>query len=158
MPKMSELDKWFGPPAHQPEPVEPLNMSTDARMLRTIQGGTRWHCEDSIKPALDAFIQVMGENYIPRSPQGRSSIYASARALVGEVGETESASFVRWACAHMNHKALAIKDLRSLLFLAPRWRATLKEPSIFSPCPRCFTFHPPGQCPEDEEIPLAGKE
>lgn len=151
---MSELEKTFGPKT----PTDPLpdRKTADELLAAGIMGGSRWHCEDRIRPALDAFIETMGDDFIPRSPMLRRNLYASARPIVDEVGEDQSAAFVRWACSENARRRLDTKDLRSLAHLIPHWRTRRTETPDWmrTPCRDCCTFHPPGPCEGvDEEEP-----
>ncbi len=120
---MTEFDELF-PKRHHPEIEARLKerMTPDELLLRAIQPDTHklWRCEDRLKPLLTAFIEEMGEHYMPRSAKKRRSLEASARDIVEEVGE--DVAFVRWACKQMKLKELLVKDLRSLMHLIPNWR------------------------------------
>jgi hypothetical protein len=115
--------------------------------LLTLQKRT-WNCEDPIKAALDAFIDTMGEEYYPLAGRGRSSLYASARVIVTEIGEMESPKFVEWACKKARDRdGLTIKSLYSIEYLIPEyrklqaerdyWAEELPEDDPMIDCPRC---------------------
>ena len=120
---MTEFDELF-PKREHPQIEERLeeHMTADELLLRSMQQDVHklWRCEDRIKPLLTAFIECMGENYLPRSAKKRRSLEASARDFVEEYGE--DVSMVRWACKQMNTRELLVKDLRSLMHLGPTWR------------------------------------
>lgn len=85
-----------------------------------------WRCEDAIKPLLSAFIGAMGKAYLPQGGRGKSTLYASARAILQEVGETPE--FVTWACEKAKRERLEIKSLYSIEFLVPEWRQLKDAP------------------------------
>jgi hypothetical protein len=120
---VSNLDSWFGP-KEKPEPLE--TEDREERMLKALVGGSRWNCEERLHSILDAFIEEMGDAYVPLSPKGKRALYASARELVEEVGECPE--FVRWACRKAKGD-VTIKSLRSLLFLVPSWREGKEDPN-----------------------------
>jgi len=105
------------------EKIEALSeMTADELLLRSFSEDIDklWRCEDRIKPLLTAFIECMGENYLPRSAKKRRSLEASARDFIEECGA--DVGMIRWACKHMISQKLKVSDLRSLVFLAPDWR------------------------------------
>jgi hypothetical protein len=150
----SVLDEFFGPiEAHDPQEPAP-KLTQDEKLLKALQGGTHWRCEERIRTTLDAFVECW-PLHMPRSSEVRREHYAGARALVNEVGEMEAPAFLRWAATVVESECrhLPIKTARSLMFLIPRWRAREQGPEWFKkPCPKCCTFHPPGpKCPEEME-------
>lgn len=146
----SELDRFIGPREHPVMQLPPQErLSDDERLLRMLQGGTHWHCEERLRLTLDAFFECWPD-LMPRSPELRRMHYAAARTLVTELGEIEAPAFVRWAATVIarEHGMLSIKTMRSLLFLLADWRKRDKTEHWWSkPCPRCFTIHhPEGAC------------
>ena len=131
----SVLDEVFGPKETPPDVGR--RMTRDEMMVAALHGGTEWHCEDRIKPALDAFFECWPEN-LPRSPLIRRNHYAAARALTDEVGEMEAGAFIRWAATVlMDRPTLTIKDCRSLLFLVPEWAKREAYATKYEVCPEC---------------------
>jgi hypothetical protein len=97
------------------------------------EASKRWNCEDEIKPMLTAF----SEEWPECVPSGsKSSLYASARKVIAEVGEAKSAEFIHWASQEVKRKspdvAVNVKDLRSLMFKVPAWRRMHRDH-----CPEC---------------------
>jgi hypothetical protein len=112
-------------------------MTPDEMLVAAFHGGSEWHCEERIKPALDAFFECWPGNR-PRSPLVRRSHYAAARALTNEVGEMEAGAFIRWAATVlMDRPTLTIKDCRSLLFLVPEWAKREVFARKYEPCSEC---------------------
>ena len=120
---MTKFDELF-PKREHPQIEERLkkHMTPDELLLRSIQPDIHkfWRCEDRLKPLLTAFVEEMGEHYMPRSSKKRRSLEASARDFVEEYGE--DVGMVRWACKQMKVRELLVKDLRSLMHLGPTWR------------------------------------
>lgn len=152
---MSELDRFLGPK----EPRDPLPpRRTSAEILAAgLQATGRWRCESRIISTLDAFIDAMGDDYMPRSALLRRSMYASARPIVDEIGEAQAPAFVRWAADVMRRKGLDVKDLRSLAFLLPAWRKDQGGPAwMRDACLICHCYHPAEEmCAGEEERPNA---
>jgi hypothetical protein len=149
----SALDEVFGP--KEPPPDLGPRGTPDERLLAALQGGTEWHCEDRIRPTLDAFMECW-PNLEPHSPVLRRSHYPASRAVVEELGELEAPAFIRWASTVVQQEApqvaANVKTARSLMFLLGRWRARESGPEWWrKPCPKCSTIHAPGTCPEDLE-------
>lgn len=110
---MTTLDEFFGP--KQPSRIDAL--------AKGLQSGSRWQCEDRIRPGLDAWADAMGPDYLPQSAQGRRMLYAGMRALVNETSEGEAPSFIHFAAEHHRRHGLTVKGPRSFLHLLPSWRA-----------------------------------
>lgn len=103
-----DLDAFFGPK----KSVETVELHKNTR---------GWRCEPRLWRALDAFCDHFWE---PSGKTMRKSLIVSARALMEEVKEAEVAEFVEWAAGEVRkNNELYIKDLRSLLFLVPKWRS-----------------------------------
>lgn len=146
----SKLDDYFGPQPDPPAPLPPRR-SPDEVLAGALVGGTRWNCEDRIKATLDAFVDTMGEAWMPRSAMLRQGLYASARPIVDEIGEDQAPDFVRWACQQSADRRLDTKNLRSLAYLIPEWRSREASPAwMRTPCPSCCCIHGPGACSEDD--------
>jgi len=149
---VSALDDYLGPRDHDVPDLGP-RPTQDEQMLRAIQGGTRWQCEDAIRPAMDAVMECWPE-LMPRSPKVRQSHYQACRDLVAEVGELEVGAFIRWAATVIaqENPTLTVKDTRSLMWLVGRWRLRETRPSwMVTPCKACGTIHVPGPCYEEDE-------
>jgi hypothetical protein len=139
---MSDLDEFFGPRQEDPQ-AQPPRLHGDELLAAALQGGTRWKCEDRIRPALNSFFACRPE-LLPASEAGRRMHYAAARQLTDEVGERDADAFIRWADGKLRFAALTIKDCRSLLFLLGDWR-TFGQPDLDRPslsnelleCPEC---------------------
>lgn len=101
-----DLDAWFGP-KEQSDPV----------VLRRYKHD--WRCEDKIKGALETFCEVYWE---PHGKTMMRSLMTSARALMEEISESEVEEFIRWSRDETRQRNVDVKDLRSLVFLVPRWR------------------------------------
>lgn len=126
---MSELDKWFGHKEKIDE--EEREHKTGMELLASaMQPSFRklLRCEDRIKGVLATFFEAKGEDYWPRSPQLRSEQYSAARVFVDEFGEDEEA--VRWCLQECDRRKVQVKTLRSVLYLAPDWRAIARRPEI----------------------------
>jgi len=80
-----------------------------------------FRCEDRIRSTLDAFADLHPE-LIPRSGEGRRSLYAAARFVVEEVGEEQAPAFLRWADRKMVEKQMWPKSPRSYGWLFGEWR------------------------------------
>jgi hypothetical protein len=109
-----------------------------------------WRCEERIRPTLDAFFEGWPDT--PHSsPEVRGGHYAAVRVLVEELGETDAPVFVRWAKDNID-KRLSVKTTRSLMYLIPEWRRRGGVVPEWQrhPCMKCFTFHAPGDCEDDE--------
>lgn len=146
----SELDKFLGPRKEPPPDLGPRRGMQEI-MDAALAHKNDWHCEERLHAVLDAFIDEMGDAYKPRSPEMRRSLYASARAVVNEVGE--SPAFVTWGCHKVKQKLMIIKDLRSILFLAPEWREQRNGVGNGPICPICNLpeFYCDGHKSEDED-------
>jgi len=117
-------------------------LSKEEVLLASLKPETskQWRCEEPLKPLLTAFAECWPE-CIPRG--SKSSLYASARVILREVGEAQGDKFVRWAHEIIKHESphLYVKDLRSLAFLVPRWR---KEHTDY--CPTCGLHYSECRC------------
>jgi hypothetical protein len=140
------FNRLFPEREHEPLDNPMAGMTDDEKLVYLLQKeGRTWHCEDAIKPALNAFVDTMGEEYYPRAERGRSTLYASARTIVAEIGEAFSEEFVRWACKRAKQD-LTIKSLYSIEYLIPEFRKKIAERQYFEEpfeepemveCPRC---------------------
>jgi len=130
---MTDLDEFFG--ARESLPTLPPRPSGEETLARSLTSGSRWHCEERIKPALDAFFECWPD-LEPRSPDVRRTHYAAMRQLVEEVGESGAPSFIRWAVRE-TPPHLTVKTARSVLFLVAKWRARQERKAEYEPCPDC---------------------
>jgi hypothetical protein len=140
------FERLFPKREHEPLDNPMAGMTEDEKLVYLLQKeGRTWRCEDRIKPALNAFIDTMGEHYYPRAERGRSTLYHSARNIVAEIGESFSEEFVKWAC-EIAKKDLTIKSLYSIEYLIPQFRRKIAERQYFEEpfevpdmveCPRC---------------------
>jgi hypothetical protein len=147
---MSTLDTYFGP---RPDTGQGQRSSGDELLARSLQVRTGWRCEDAIKSSLTAFFDAWPD-LLPRGSKLMPMHYAACRVVLDEVGgdEVEAAAFITWAADHIHKHAphLSIKTGRSLLFLLSEWRTLQQAPGWQrQPCALCYTFHTPGECPDD---------
>lgn len=130
-----DIDAWFPESAERARKAQAdfqtQQEKTTAEKLQSAfskDPHKQWKCEDIIKPMLTEFAKHYPE-CVPRG--SKSSIYASARDLLPEVGAHDSAKFVEWACQKIKHEMPEVhekvKNLRSLMFLVPEWRRRSKD-------------------------------
>ena len=112
---MSELTEFFGERDEQPV---------------TVTKRTTWHCEPTLIPLLDGYLEWVRQEVGSFEPP---NWYSAARTLREElyryhVPESEWKAFVLWACKQMKKKELFNKDHRSIVWLVPGWQTRKRDP------------------------------
>ena len=98
-------------------------MTTLESLAKGMRRQARWgRTEAYLVGPLDAWIEVMGQSYMPYSSPGIKKLKSAMRELVAEVGETKVREFLEYARRRMHEAALTVRDPRSLLWLVPEWR------------------------------------
>lgn len=151
---METLDDVFGPKEDPPE--LPPRMTADELLAVSLSVKTEWRCPERLRLTLEAFEEAWPA-LVPRSTKLKRSIVISAEDVVNELGELEAPAFMRWAATviHNDMPTLTIKDCRSVLFLAGKWRERERpDPTKWwsTHCKKCFTVHhPDGPCDGEED-------